>query len=763
MSNGNTTVSLTLKVRGQQAKQVLEQMNKAQERSANELLRTNRYLESVLRQQAQQTNIQAKNYHQLNTLVNQQRSTLTQNTAQTQANLRTNQLLERVLQQQVRQSSQLTQQTRNQNRDYRLQVDMLRQQAAAAERLRQQLEGARRAQQGGAVNNNGGGFGGRDISTVAGVAGGVYAAGSIGAKYLSDPRDYMRQISYATDTALAGKDMSVPEYNKKVIEMEGFVRNATVNGGSSPQQMTQALNTITASNVYDFNELNDVLLQVSRTAFASGADANDVAQMFIAQKNFGLTDSKKANDQAMKAGQYGSFELRDMARYMPDLLTQGRGAGYIGDTGYRDLLTMMQLSKKTSGTAEGAAVNLSDLLGSFSQHHLGLSFAKHIKLDKGDPIAAYGVSKKKSGFDWTTYAANMREKGVGEVEAAAMLMQRQMNKNKKYQEYQKKAKAALANNDDAAYLENLQAATQIVAQSEIGKIFHNKQALMAFTGITMNMGEGGFKERLDQGIEKSEGTIQTSHERHSAQEYGKDGSLDTARFNAKVDVYNGMDGWWGDLKQGLADFASSNAGIAAAASAAVTGLTMVGAAAGIAALTMRRGTPPIPTVPPVPAGGVRGAAAAAGRSSVGALAGSTVGRLAVGAGVGVAATAGYATGTAIRDSYLTTESGQNFDHAMGGTIATIMSKLPDWMGGDTAREALEAEMNNLAGLSEQQNKHQEEVAKQTAQAVKELQKLPQAIGNAININVSGFSNNLNTGDRSGTVATKPLIFKDPLI
>jgi hypothetical protein len=118
--------------------------------------------------------------------------------------------------------------------------------------------------------------------------------------------------------------MSVPEFNNKVAEMQEFVRNSTIKGGSSPQQMVQALNTLTASNIYDFKELKEVMLQVSRTGFASGADSNDVALMTVAQRNFGLNDLTRANDQAMKSWSTRSFELRDMARYMPDLLTQGK-------------------------------------------------------------------------------------------------------------------------------------------------------------------------------------------------------------------------------------------------------------------------------------------------------------------------------------------------------------------------------------------------------------------------------------------------------
>ncbi|ENX58208.1 MULTISPECIES: hypothetical protein [Acinetobacter] len=578
-----STVQLRLQIVGQQAQQQMQRLNlninqgqQQQKNNLNQILRTQNSINASVQQGGRYGQQQLRTG---------------------QSMVQTNRLLAQLLQQQQRSSSLISQQLRQQERSYQVQINSLRQQVREAERLRQQLQQAGNAQRDATR-----GVGGNAFGTAAAVAGGTYAAGMIGSNYLKDPREYMKQISLATDTVLAGEKMPISEFNSKVAEMEGFVRTSTVGGGSVPQQMVPALNTLTASNVYDFKELKDVLMLVSRTAFASGADSDHIASMTIAQRNFGLTDLTRANDQAMKAGQLGSFELRDMARHMPDLLTQGKGAGYIGEKGYKDLLVMMQLSKKTAGTADGAAVNLSDLLGSFSQYHLGLSFAKHIKVDDGDPIAAYGVSKKRKGFDWTTYAANMREKGIGEVDAAAILMNRQMEKSPLYREYRDKAQKAAISGNNAEYLENVQAATQIAAQSEIGKIFHNKQALMAFMGITMNMEKGGFKEYVEKGIDNSEGAIQMSHERQSAQEYAKDGSFDTARFNARVENYNGISGWLGDLKQGLADYAASNIDVAAAASAAVVGLTAVGAAGGIAALAMRNGRN-IPPLPPAPNGG----------------------------------------------------------------------------------------------------------------------------------------------------------------
>ena len=115
MSGKNSVVSMTLQLNGKQAQQVLQQFLQTQKTSAAEILRTNRNLEGVLRQQAQQTSIQAKQYQQMSKLVQQQHSALAQSTVQTQATLRTNQLLERVLLQQVRQSTLLTQNNRNQN------------------------------------------------------------------------------------------------------------------------------------------------------------------------------------------------------------------------------------------------------------------------------------------------------------------------------------------------------------------------------------------------------------------------------------------------------------------------------------------------------------------------------------------------------------------------------------------------------------------------------------------------------------------------
>jgi hypothetical protein len=108
-----------------------------------------------------------------------------------------------MIQQQQRSSSLITQQLRQQERTYQVQVNALRSQVREAERLRHELQQIGQVQR---DNARAGSTGGNNIiGTTAAIAGGTYAAGMIGANYLKDPRDYMRQISLATDTALAGQ------------------------------------------------------------------------------------------------------------------------------------------------------------------------------------------------------------------------------------------------------------------------------------------------------------------------------------------------------------------------------------------------------------------------------------------------------------------------------------------------------------------------------------------------------------------------------
>lgn len=76
----------------------------------------------------------------------------------------------------------------------------------------------------------------------------------------------------------------------------------------------------------------------------------------------------------------------------------------------------------------------------------------------------------------------------------------------------------------------------------------------------------------------------------------------------------------------------------------------------------------------------------------------SLGKLKAGMAVVAAAFVGWEIGGAIRNKYMETEGGRNFDNILGGTIATMLSRLPSWMGGNDARQALDNEMSYRSGL-----------------------------------------------------------------
>ena len=763
MGYGNTTVSLTLKLRGQQARQVLEQLNKAQERSATELLKTNRYLEGVLRQQAQQTGIQARQYQQMNTLVQQQRSALTQTTTQTQASLRTNQLLERVLQQQVRQSTQLTQQTRNQNRDYQLQVNMLRQQVAAAERLRQQLEAASRAQR----DATGGGRFGTLGAVGGGIATGAAAAYAITRNPLEKARSFETKIFDANTSINGGySNMTHQQVVASNLQLSGYARDAVRQGHGTVEGIGDAAGILAASGLYKkVDELKVPLLAIAKTAFANGAAEQDVAMLTQQIRQFGVVPDRTqvALDRATQSGFAGGFEIKDMARLLPEVLPFAKTAGYSGEEGLNQVTTHMQLARKYTGLPSQAADNMRDLYSLFSQNHFALSIGKYIKLQDGDPIKKIGLKGNRTGFDITTYLANQKLKGVDTVTATVMLMNRQLSKNKRFVELQNQIATAEKSGDQSKAIGLKTEAMNIVAAGEFGKIFHNQQSLSGLMSIIAGLNNGDF-DRISQQSWNGEGSNERVAKEKSFIEPAQAHALEQETILATIKVYDQVKGTLGEFESGLKDTMQANQALAAWAVTAAGALAVL-AATGVGARM---------------AGGLGGSA---GGGTLTALASKAVPFLRKAAAPIVAGVGAYELYDTASDSSLSQyQKNINYSKTVGGTsgalagaaagaalgsfvplIGTVIGGLAGgalgYWGGSEGGEAFGEFFNEQNGIMENQSQLLEEQNKQMGQVVKELQKLPNALSGAINVNFSNFG--LNTGNREGAVPTKPLVFQDP--
>lgn len=126
-------------------------------------------------------------------------------------------------------------------------------------------------------------------------------------------------------------------------------------------------------------EAMDFLPSVARTAQASGATVNDIAKSADAVGSaFKIAggDMQHAFDIMATGGKLGQFELKDMARYLPSLAPAAAAIGMSGKKGLTDLVAMLQVLRKGSGTAEEAAGSMNNILQKMSSEETAKRYKK---------------------------------------------------------------------------------------------------------------------------------------------------------------------------------------------------------------------------------------------------------------------------------------------------------------------------------------------------------------------------------------------------
>jgi hypothetical protein len=286
----------------------------------------------------------------------------------------------------------------------------------------------------------------------------------------------------------------------------------------------------------------------------------------------------------------------------------------------------------------------------------------------------------------------------------------------------------------------------------------SKELKMRSKRWSVRINNGDF-DRISKGSWNGVGAVERVAKEKSLIEPAKAHALEQETILATIKIYDQVKETLGDFEGGLKDTMRANQGLAASALAAA-GVLSVLAAAGVGA---RMG------------GGLGG-------SGAGALAGAKKWfirgaiPLTIGAGAyNVYETANDkslnqyqknvkeagivgGTGGAIVGAMVGAAAGSVVP-VVGTAIGGLIGGALGYWGGSEGGEALGEYFSEQSGILENQNKLLEEQNKQTAQVVKELQKLPNALSGAINVNFSNFG--LNTGNREGAVPTKPLVFQNP--
>ena len=465
--------------------------------------------------------------------------------------------------------------------------DAMRQKVAA---LRAEMDGAKQSAAGMP----------RALSVAMGVVGGWQAGKMIVGEPVKQTMAYDRALANLANTAYAGQ--SKDERRAGMRTLDAAIVSAVRYGGGTREGAMGALDKLVASGAFsDVNEAAGLLPTLTRAGTAANTDPAQLADIAIrAKQTFGLKNTGLALDQAIKAGQLGGFELKDMAKWLPQQMAAGRLSGLKGDDGYRTLLALNQAAAITAGTKDEAGNNVVNLLTKINSQDTANDF-------------------KKLGYDLSGSLSAARAKGVNSVDAFGNLIEHILSKDKNYVELRKKAKTETGDEQKATY----EAMADIAMGKGIGKTVQDRQALMPLIAKLQ------FREYVDdvfKGIsaQNARGTGDSNWELIAETPSYKTEMLAAEKAIAMQTALERVNPQLGSFADGLTGVMREWPGFSAAIVGATLTLTALAAAAGAAAL------------PGLLFG--RGAGAAAAGAAGAGGAGATASRIALG-GLGAASLA----------------------------------------------------------------------------------------------------------------------------
>lgn len=418
---------------------------------------------------------------------------------------------------------------------------------------------------------------------------GLIATGAIIAPTVRKTMAYDLRLAHLANTGYADRDKAGRIAGRN--ELDSKVSSAVRYGGGTRDSALDTLELLLGSGIFKSGQIDPLLRESLKAATANNADPASFAQMAIsANQTMGITPEQMGRmfGIATYAGQSGGFEIKDMAKWLPQQMAAAKVIGMSGEQGFAKLAALNQASVVTAGTKDEAGNNVVNLLAKMGSKDTAKDF-------------------KKMGIDLPRKLAEGRMQGMDALDVVGNLLQDQLGKDKNFQRVQKELAAA---KDDTERTEKLKAVGDIAQGTVIGKVFQDRQALMALYAY-MNS-----RERVNK-IAKDAATNSDASDRNF------DVVSDTASFKADQTAaardmafqktIDKMMPAIGGVADGLTSLMTQYPGYTTAVAAAAAAVTGLAGAAGLAALALRGGVGPVPGLP----GGAGGSGGAVGASTIG--------------------------------------------------------------------------------------------------------------------------------------------------
>lgn len=297
------------------------------------------------------------------------------------------------------------------------------------------------------------------------VAAGLGAAGWAADRMTRTPMEYSQRLAMMANTAFSDRDVAGRIKGKAVLD--AAIRAATRTGGGRRDDAAGALDFVIASGAVTPDVAMRMLPMIMKGSTASGATPEAIAGIGVrAMQSFGIGIDQlpTALNMALVAGQAGGFELRDMAKWLPQAMASGRQSGLGGIEGFRRILASMQASVITAGSKDEAGNNLINLLNKINSQDTSNDF-------------------KKLGIDLTGELAKGTKRGELSIDTFVGLVDRVVGKDPRFKALSNKLQKEGNTGTDTPTTVALQALFQ---GAGIGKVVQDRQALLALVAEMNN-------------------------------------------------------------------------------------------------------------------------------------------------------------------------------------------------------------------------------------------------------------------------------------
>lgn len=331
------------------------------------------------------------------------------------------------------------------------------------------------------------------IRGVAAGGAGLLAAGYTLTGPVKNAINYDQQLAQTVNTAYP--ELDATGRGNKIGGVESIVNAAVRKYGGKREGALATYQNLLSSGAFSNQEAQDLLGLTLKGQTASGASSEDLANIMLAAKRSGVAtaDLPAALSKAIKAGQLGGFELSDLAKHLPALLSSARGLGVTGMRGFERVLVSAQGSVTTAGTKDEAANNLINIFE---------------KINSEDTVKDF----KKQGINLRKELKARINTGQDTITAFTGLIDEVIAKNPAAQAAAKKIDqlSAGTGRNDPNRLQNLEAIQKITESSVVGKFLQDRQALQGFRAERFGFSSGLFG-RVGSGVSGDYGQeLQTS-------------------------------------------------------------------------------------------------------------------------------------------------------------------------------------------------------------------------------------------------------------